>query len=118
MSSTAVSGAPIRESDPTSPASVYGASKVEAERRVLATHEGALVVRTSAFFGPWDRYNFVWKILNALSRGDAVEAGDDIVSPTYVPDLVHEILNLLIDGGTGLWHLANAGSVSWYDFAR
>ena len=111
-------GRAYTESDPTSPASVYGASKVEAERRVLATHDGALVVRTSAFFGPWDRYNFVWNILNALSRGDAVEARGDLVSPTYVPDLVHEVLNLLIDGGTGLWHLANAGSVSWYDFAR
>jgi dTDP-4-dehydrorhamnose reductase len=109
---------PYTESDEVSPASVYGASKVEAERRVLAAHDGALMVRTSAFFGPWDRYNFVWSILNTLSRGDVVEARADMVSPTYVPDLVHEVLNLLIDGGTGLWHLANTGAVSWYDFAR
>ena len=42
----------------------------------------------------------------------------DRMSPTYVPDLVHEALNLLIDGGTGLWHVVNPGSLSWRDFAR
>ena len=30
-----------------------------------------------------------------------------MVSPTYVPDLVHASLDLLIDGEHGLWHLAN-----------
>lgn len=109
---------PYTESDEVSPAGVYGASKVEAEHRVLSAHDGALVVRTSAFFGPWDRYNFVWNVLNTLSRGDIVDVRADVVSPTYVPDLVHEVLNLLIDGGTGLWHLANTGAVSWCDFAR
>jgi dTDP-4-dehydrorhamnose reductase len=84
---------------------------------VLAAHEGALVVRTSAFFGPWDRYNFVFTTLAALAAGRRVEASRDVVSPTYVPDLVHEVLNLLVDGSTGLWHLANAGAMSWYDLA-
>ncbi|HEX2137794.1 MAG TPA: family 1 glycosylhydrolase [Microvirga sp.] len=110
-------GSAYTESDRVSPACVYGASKADAERRVLAGHDRALVVRTSAFFGPWDRYNFVWSVLNALAGDNAVEAGIDIVSPTYVPDLVHEVLNLLVDGGTGLWHMANAGQLSWRDLA-
>jgi dTDP-4-dehydrorhamnose reductase len=105
------------ESDPVNPTCVYGGSKAEAERRVLAIHDGALVVRSSAFFGPWDRQNFVWDVLHTLAAGKAVEAGVDIVSPTYVPDLVHEVLNLLIDGATGLWHLSNAGEMSWRDLA-
>jgi dTDP-4-dehydrorhamnose reductase len=105
------------ESDEVNPTTVYGASKAEAERRVLAAHDKALVIRTSAFFGPWDRYNFVWSVLNTLSRGEGVEASGDIVSPTYVPDLVHAALNLLIDGGTGLWHMSNLGEVSWRNFA-
>ncbi len=110
-------GEAYSETDPTNPTSVYGASKAEAERRVLAAHPGALVVRTSAFFGPWDRHNAVWKTLNALAAGQCVEAGTEIVSPTYVPDLVHEVLNLLIDGASGLWHLANPGALSWNDLA-
>jgi dTDP-4-dehydrorhamnose reductase len=39
------------------------------------------------------------------------------VSPTYVPDLVNTSLDLLIDGGAGLWHMANLGEVSWRDLA-
>jgi dTDP-4-dehydrorhamnose reductase len=105
------------ESDAINPTCVYGASKAEAEQRVLAAHPRALVVRTSAFFGPWDRYNFVWQVLNTLAAGDRVEAGIDIVSPTYVPDLVHGVLDLLIDGGTGLWHITNPGAISWRDLA-
>jgi len=108
---------PYRESDAVNPTSVYGASKAEAERRVRAAHDGSLVIRTSAFFGPWDRYNFVWWVLNALSKEEAVEPRADVVSPTYVPDLVHEVLNLLIDGETGLWHVANPGGISWYELA-
>ncbi|WP_377032262.1 family 1 glycosylhydrolase [Microvirga sp. GCM10011540] len=105
------------ESDEVNPTTVYGASKAEAERLVLSAHDKALVIRTSAFFGPWDRYNFVWSILNTLSRGEAVEASADSVSPTYVPDLVNTSLDLLIDGGTGLWHMANLGETSWRDLA-
>ena len=40
------------------PLNVYGATKAEAERRVLELLPEALVIRTSAFFGPWDDYNF------------------------------------------------------------
>jgi dTDP-4-dehydrorhamnose reductase len=110
-------GRSYRESDAVSPKTVYGASKAEAETRVLAAHDRALVVRTSAFFGPWDRYNFAWAALHHLSEGRTFTAGQGRVSPTYVPDLVHEVLNLLIDGAAGLWHLTNSGSLSWYEFA-
>jgi dTDP-4-dehydrorhamnose reductase len=105
------------ESDEVNPTTVYGASKAEAERRVLAVHDKALVIRTSAFFGPWDRYNFVWSVLNSLSKGEGFEASPDLVSPTYVPDLVNTSLDLLIDGGRGLWHMANIGEASWHDLA-
>ncbi len=105
------------ESDAVTPTGVYGTSKAEAERRVLGAHPGALMIRTSAFFGPWDRHNFVWHVLNTLAAGDRVEAGIDIVSPTYVPDLVHGVLDLLLDGGTGLWHMTNPGEISWRDLA-
>jgi len=38
------------------------------------------------------------------------------ITPTYVPDLVHACLDLLIDGATGLWHLSNGDAVSWADW--
>jgi dTDP-4-dehydrorhamnose reductase len=112
-------GRPYVESDPVSPACVYGASKAEAERRVSELHPGAMMIRTSAFFGPWDEHNFVYKILRDLACGRRVEACDEtVVSPTYVPDLVHACLDLLIDGSRGVWHLANQGAISWYELAR
>ena len=112
-------GRPYVEDDPVRPAGAYGESKAEAERRVLAAHEEALVVRTSAFFGPWDRHNFAWAALSALAAGESFAAcAKTMVSPTFVPDLCHATLDLLIDGEKGVWHLANQGAVSWHEFAR
>jgi dTDP-4-dehydrorhamnose reductase len=110
---------PYVEADRVRPLNVYGASKAEAERRVLELLPEALVIRTSAFFGPWDDYNFLTAAFSALDTGVIFQApADSIVSPTYVPELVHASLDLLIDGECGIWHLANGGEVSWFDFAR
>ena len=110
---------PYVESDPVSPLNVYGRSKAESETAVLDKHPDALVVRTSAFFGPWDRHNFVTLALNALERGERFTAASDMtVSPTYVPDLVHTCLDLAVDRESGIWHLNNAGAVTWYELAK
>ncbi|MFN2521093.1 MAG: family 1 glycosylhydrolase [Candidatus Limnocylindria bacterium] len=104
------------ETDATAPLSAYGRAKAAAEMGVLASHDRALVVRTSAFFGPVDPYNFVTATIASLREGREVAAAADVVvSPTYVPDLVTAVLDLLIDGESGIWHLANRGSVSWKD---
>jgi dTDP-4-dehydrorhamnose reductase len=107
------------EDDPCNPRSVYGESKRAAEQALLGAATANMVVRTAAFFGPWDFHNFAWHTLQALKRGERIEARADVrVSPTYVPDLCHALLDLLVDGESGLWHLANGGSVSWFEFAR
>jgi dTDP-4-dehydrorhamnose reductase len=110
--------APYLESDRVSPRCVYGMSKAEAERRVLEVMPSALVIRTSAFFGPWDEYNFVTSALREMLAGRPfVAARDGMVSPTYLPDLVNATLDLLIDGVAGIVHLANRGAVTWAEFA-
>ncbi|MBE7366479.1 sugar nucleotide-binding protein [Ramlibacter pallidus] len=110
--------APYIERDMPRPLNAYGRAKHEAERRVLALAPGALVVRTAAFFGPHDRHNFVTCALGALRRGERWQAAQDQwISPTYVPDLVSATLDLLVDGESGIWHLANRGVVSWADLA-
>lgn len=109
---------PYIESDSPAPLNVYGRSKAEAEHIVLKQLPSALVIRTSALFGPWDKYNFVTRLCRALRNGEPVDvASDQIVSPTYVPDLVHAALDLLLDEESGIWHLANEGQVTWADFA-
>ncbi|MBD2195826.1 MULTISPECIES: family 1 glycosylhydrolase [Calothrix] len=110
---------PYVETDNVAPLNVYGCSKVLAEKLVLQANPASLVIRTSAFFGPWDEYNFVTIALRQLAAGNTFVAAEDaIVSPTYVPDLVHTSLDLLIDGENGLWHLANKGAIAWADLAR
>jgi dTDP-4-dehydrorhamnose reductase len=111
--------APYIEGDSVAPLNIYGRSKVEAERKVLDMLPEALVIRTSAFFGPWDSHNFVAQALNALRAGlPFVAANDMTVSPTYVPDLVHACLDLLIDKEKGIWHLTNADPITWADLAH
>ncbi len=112
-------GSPYVESDAPRPLNVYGRTKAAAEQAVLAMLPSALVVRTSAFFGPWDAYNFVTRALQTLAGGGRIIApADETVSPTYVPDLVQASLDLLIDGERGVWHLANQGAITWADLAR
>jgi dTDP-4-dehydrorhamnose reductase len=112
-------GRPYLESDPPSPLNVYGRSKAEAEQAILALDAQALMIRTSAFFSPYDPYNFAHHVVRTLAAGRPFEAAADlVVSPTYVPDLVNATLDLLLDGETGLRHLANDGEVSWAEFAR
>lgn len=102
---------PYVESDPVAPLSVYGRSKAQAEAQVRKLLPSALVVRTSALFGPWDEENFVTAGLRALAAGlPFSEANDSLLTPAYLPDLVHASLDLLIDNESGVWHLANPAS--------
>ena len=110
---------PYVESDRPAPLNAYGRSKAESERAVLAVDGPALMIRTAAFFSPYDPYNFAAHVRRSLSAGRPFEAAADLfVSPTYVPDLVEASLDLLLDGETGIRHLANVGQVSWAEFAR
>ena len=109
---------PYVESDSTRPINTYGASKRAAEERVAALASDALIVRTAAFFGSVEHHGFLSRALREVSAGRELLAADDVViSPTYVPHLVDAVLDLLIDGEHGIWHLANHGQISWADFA-
>lgn len=109
---------PYAESDQPHALNAYGRAKQEAERRMLTALPSTLVIRTAAFFGPWDSHNFITAGLDALRRdGRWMVAHDEVVSPTYVPDLVNATLDLLIDEECGIWHLTNVATVSWKELA-
>jgi dTDP-4-dehydrorhamnose reductase len=111
--------APYVESAPPRPLGVYGATKAEAEAEVARRYPEALTIRTSAFFSPGGRHDFLAAAMRALREGECFPAAEDVfVSPTYVPDLAHASLDLLIDAEWGIWHLANAAEISWAEFAR
>lgn len=109
---------PYTESDPKAPLNIYGRSKALAEQSVLRNNAQALIIRTSAFFGPWDKYNFLQVALDALRQGKPFSAPSDVyISPTYVPDLIQNSLDLLLDDESGIWHMTNHGAVTWAELA-
>lgn len=64
--------------------------------------------------------SFVDLMLELASKRDVIQAVDDeINSVTYAPDLAGATRRLLEDApAAGIYHLANDGATSWYDFAR
>ena len=110
---------PYVESDPVAPVNAFGRYMAEGEARVLRALPTALVIRPGELFGPGDDVTLLTAALSALAAGRTFRVADDlVVSPAYVPDLVHTALDLLIDGERGIWHLANAGATTWADLAR
>jgi dTDP-4-dehydrorhamnose reductase len=94
------------ESDAVRPIGVYARSKARMEQAVRREMPGALIVRSSALFGPWDTGNFLTRALRSLAQGDIVHAAsDEYLTPAYLPDFAHRVLDLLIDGESGIWHL-------------
>jgi dTDP-4-dehydrorhamnose reductase len=109
---------PYHEEDLTQPLNCYGRSKEQGDSAVSKENSDALIIRTSAFFGPWDKYNFAFHVLSALNERRECHVVDDvIISPTYVPHLVNAALDLFIDEESGIWHVANDGAISWAAFA-
>jgi dTDP-4-dehydrorhamnose reductase len=109
---------PYVESDPTGPRSVYGRTKLEGERQVLAACAQHTVVRTAWLYGVAGR-NFVDTMLRLADEREAVQVVDDQVgSPTWSGHLAPALLGLLERGVSGLVHLTGTGEVSWNGFAR
>nr|WP_295902782.1 NAD(P)-dependent oxidoreductase [uncultured Bdellovibrio sp.] len=109
---------PYHEQDSTQPLNAYGRSKVAAENFILSTNPSALIIRSGAYFGPWDKENFLTRCFKSLVAQQPFFAPRDIyISPTYVPDLVNASLELLIDKESGVVHLANEGKMSWFELA-
>jgi dTDP-4-dehydrorhamnose reductase len=109
---------PYVESDPTGPRSVYGESKLEGERHVLASSPRHAVVRSSWLFGV-DGRNFAATMLGLAADREAVQVVTDQVGcPTWTGHLAPALLGLLERNVAGLVHLAGTGAVSWNGFAK
>ncbi len=109
---------PYVESDPTGPRSVYGTTKLEGERQVLAASPRHTVVRTAWLYGV-DGPNFVETMLRLAGERHAVQVVDDQVgSPTWSGHLAPALLGLLEREVRGLAHLTGGGEVSWNGFAK
>lgn len=109
---------PYTEDANVRPLNVYGESKARADEALLAMST-PLIIRTAAFFSPFDPHNFAHHLVETVKQERTFFASaDHHVSPTYVPHLAHHVLDLTIDRAKGLWHVTNGNTLSWFDFAR
>lgn len=106
---------PYREWDTPNPRSVYGESKLGGEREA---GPDSTIVRTSWVCGERGN-NMVHTVLRlAEERTSLAFVDDQHGCPTFTTDLADAVRRLAVDRRTGVYHVTNAGAVSWYDFVR
>jgi dTDP-4-dehydrorhamnose reductase len=106
------------EDDEPRPLSIYGRSKYEGEQRVLESKARACVLRTAWLYGIHGK-NFVRAILDAASTGRPLRVvADQVGSPTSCRDLADSINRVIRTPARGLFHVANSGACSRFEFAK
>jgi dTDP-4-dehydrorhamnose reductase len=110
---------PYGPHDPPAPLSVYGASKLEGERRAMAAAPGrVLVVRSAWLYSSFGK-NFVKTMLSRMRAGEPLRVVvDQVGSPTWAGHLADALWRMAARPDlVGVLHFADAGVASWYDFA-
>jgi dTDP-4-dehydrorhamnose reductase len=109
---------PYKESDPTNPMSVYGTTKLMGEQVVLEKNPSSLIIRAQWLYGKGGE-NFITKVIKiAQESGTLRVVNDQRGSPTCTKDLAEPLIALIEKGKSGIYHLANSGSCTWFDFAQ
>ena len=91
------SSLPYLETDEPSPLSVYGRTKLEGDRRILASGCDCLIFRTSWLYSRFGN-NFIKKIRTLCGSHDSIKVViDEIGNPTNAADLAGFIFDILED---------------------
>jgi dTDP-4-dehydrorhamnose reductase len=118
---------PYREDDVAGPLNVYGKTKLEGERSLMASGANALILRTSWVYGVRGA-NFLLTMLRLFREKEELRIVDDQVgAPTWsrmLAEATAQILYRILDGDLspervkGIYHVTSSGETSWYNFAR
>ena len=103
------------EDDAPNPLNVYGASKLEGEKRIRASGCRHLILRTSWVYAPRGR-NFYLTMKNAKQPLRVVD--DQRGVPTSSRFLAEKTKSLIDKQAEGVLHLVPSGATTWYGFAR
>ena len=115
---------PYLETDSPQPVSVYGESKLAGERLALERCERSVIFRVCGLFGlagslGKGKGNFVETMLRLAREGRPLRVvSDQVLCPSYTLDLARKVWKVLPKVAHPIYHLTNAGQVSWYEFAR
>lgn len=110
---------PYREDEPANPLSKYAVQKLIAEHTIASFANDWLIVRTAGVFS-WEtqRKNFVCRLIDTLGAGKPlIVPADQWSTPTYAPDLVRAMIDLVARGERGVFNVAGPRFLSRYDFA-
>lgn len=114
---------PWRETDPTGPLGVYGASKLAGEQGIAAAGGRWAVLRTSWVFSAHGQ-NFVRTMLRLGAERDELRVvADQHGGPTPARAIAAACLTMIAamrddPAKGGLYHFAGAPDTTWADFAR
>jgi dTDP-4-dehydrorhamnose reductase len=110
--------APYRESDPPAPLSIYGRSKAEAERAVLAGEGNAVVARVSLLFGPSrrSRPSFFDEQVRALRAGKTIDLfADEWRTSLDLETAARALTELAFADATGIFHIGGPERLSRWE---
>ena len=107
------------ETDAVNPQNAYGRAKLAGELAVTESGADAYIVRTSWVFGEFGN-NFVYTMQRlAATHSKLTVVNDQLGRPTWTRTLAEFILHLVdVKATYGVYHLSNAGTTTWFDFAR
>lgn len=118
------SGEGFTETDLPIPANLYSASKLAGENLLRVKSPGSFIFRVASLYGhegckAKNRSNFVEMVISKLSAGEPMKIVNDIrMSPTSTESVVRASARVFKKGDPGLYHMAGAGSCTWYEFAQ
>ena len=108
---------PYTEDFPYNPINVYGQSKLQGELYLKEYSNNYILIRTAWLYGKNGK-NFVDTIIDKAHTEQILQVVDDqIGSPTYTVDLASAVKVLIEGNHTGIFHVTNRGTCSWYEFA-
>ena len=115
---------PYAETDTIDPRSVYGKTKAEGEKALLAmAKDRCMIIRTSWLYSEFG-HNFLKTMLRLGQEKQRLNVvSDQIGIPTYTRDLAKVILKIIaldleITSGNQILHFSNSGESNWYEFAK
>lgn len=119
---------PCREEQKGTPTGVYGQTKLEGEKNIVAVGCDYVIIRTAWLYSEFGR-NFVKTMLNlTATRPKLNVVFDQAGTPTYAYDLAVAIKTILADyeeecpkagyAKKGIYHFSNEGVCSWFDFTK
>jgi len=109
---------PYETEDPKNPINVYGRSKAEAETMLLEIISECCIVRTAWLFGLGGKCFPDTMLRLAKTQPELRVVDDQRGCPTYTSDLANAISALTRKQASGIVHVTNSGSCSWFEFAR